>query len=96
MKELTEAGVLDLGGEGSYIIEIEYRNEKGEFKEAFYRITEDYDVEEALMVHTDTHTILSLAFPEETHNIVLPDRCEELIAVRSVEGNDITLKFVSS
>jgi len=98
MQTLIDAGILDLGGNGDIVLEIEYKNNEGKFREAFYRLPTGYDnVDTALMIHDLTHTDIVLVFPEQV-KIALPDRCEELIAVRlpgAIGGDDITMRFVS-
>lgn len=105
MHELLNAGIIDLGGEGDLLLEIEYNNDKGEFKEAVYHLPEscnNQDIKDAGLLHVSIKnnervTILTLNFNQhDTFTIPLPDRCRELVEVRlpeAVGGDDITALF---
>ena len=100
MQELLNAGIIDLGGTGSLLLEIEYNNDKREFKEAVYRLPEtcnDQDIVTATICHLQTHSVVVLHFNQhDAFNIPLPDRCSELVEVRlpeAVGGENITALF---
>jgi len=100
MQKLLDAGIIDLGGEGSLLLEMEYNNDKEEFKEAVFRLPEscnEQDITNASIVHLETHSMIALHFNQhETFNITLPDRCSKLIEVRlpeAVGGDNITELF---
>lgn len=99
MQKLLDAGVIDLGGVGSLLLEIEYNNE-GVFKEAVFRLPEscnEQDIINADVLHLETHSVISLHFNQhKAFNITLPDRCTELVEVRlpeAVGGDNITELF---
>ena len=95
---LTNAGILDLGGEGELILEIEFTDQHGEHKEAFYRLPDiinEQDIVNALILHPDGQdSTLMLEFNQlPTFRIDLHARCMELLEVRlpeAVGGEDIT------
>ena len=100
MQELLDAGIIDLGGTGDLLLEIEYNNGQDEFKEAVYRLPEtcnEQDIIRAVICHLKTHSIVILEFNQhETFNIQLPDRCMELVEVRlpeAIGGDNITELF---
>ncbi len=97
---LEKAGIIDLGGTGHLFLEIEYNNEKSEFKEAFFRLPDEcheHDIVSAQLTHIADHGVLSIEFSQiGAFDIKLPDRCSKLIAVRlpeAIGGEDITSEF---
>lgn len=100
MQELLNAGIIDLGGVGTLLLEIEYTNNKGEFKEAIYRLPKScnkQDIVTATIYHLKTHSVIILHFNQHNaFNITLPDRCSKLIEIRlpeAVGGDNITTLF---
>lgn len=107
MQELLDAGIVDLGGTGDLLLEIEYNNDKGEFKEAVYHLPKScnkQDIVDAGMFHFPAVseddkrvTVLTLNFNQhDPFVITLPDRCSELVEVRlpeAVGGDNITALF---
>ena len=100
MQELLNAGIIDLGGTGDLLLEVEYNNKKGEFKEAIYRLPEscnEQDIISARIVHVEAHSLLSIHFNQhDPFVITFPDRCSELVEVRlpeAVGGDNITALF---
>lgn len=100
MRELLKAGIIDLGGIGGLLLEIEYNNEQGEFKEAVYRLPKscnEQDIVTATICHLKTHSVVVVQFNQhDAFNISLPDRCAELIEVRlpeAIGGDNITKLF---
>ena len=105
MQELLDAGITDLGGEGDLLLEIEYNNDKGEFKEAVYHLPEScnkQDIVDAGLLHVNNEgneqvTFLTLNFNQhDTFTIPLPDKCRDLVEVRlpeAVGGDNITALF---
>jgi len=94
------AGIVDLGGEGSLLLEIEYNNTKMEFKEAVFHLPatcNEQDIINANMLHVKNVTILTLEFNQhDTFTIPLPDKCHELVEIRlpeAVGGDNITHLF---
>ena len=99
MQELLDAGIIDLGGDGELLLEIEYIS-NGEFKEATYRLPEScnkQDVVTATIGHFEEHSVIVIQFNQHpTFNISLPDHCTELVEVRlpeAVGGDNITDMF---
>ncbi len=99
MQALSEAGITDLGGTGDLLLEIEYNNDAGEFKEAVFRLPEScnkQDIVTATICHLETHSVIVLNFNQHSpFNIYLPDRCEDLVEVRLPEaaGGDVITKL---
>jgi len=100
VQELLKAGIIDLGGNGSLFLEIEYNNSKKEFKEAIYRLPNscnNQDIITANIFHLKTHSTIVINFNQnEPFTIILPDRCSELVEVRlpeAIGGENITALF---
>jgi len=100
MQALVEAGIVDLGGTGDLLLEIEYNSKAGQFKEAFYRLPEecdDRDIVQAMVLHTEKHTTIVVEFSGiDPFHIPLQDLCSELIEVRvpgAAGGSNITHIF---
>lgn len=98
MQKLLDAGIIDLGGNGDLLLEIEYNNDQNEFKEAVYRLPEscnEHDIVTADIVHLEMHSVMSICFNQhDPFSIPLPDRCSELVEVRlPVGGDNITALF---
>ena len=99
------AGIVDLGGEGSLLLEIEYNNTNEEFKEAVFHLPatcNEQDIINANMLHVkngsnEDVTILTLEFNQhDIFTIPLPDKCHELVEIRlpeAVGGDNITHLF---
>ena len=103
MQELLKAGIIDLGGTGTLLLEIEYNNDQGEFKEAVYRLPTtctQQDIETATICNLETHSVIVLHFIQhDAFNICLPDRCSELVEVRlpeTIGGENITNLFIKN
>ena len=106
MQEILDTGVIDFGGGGKLLLEIEYNNDKGEFKEAIYSLPEtcnQQDIVEARLYHLKgkdcncEYTVMVLHFNKhDAFNIYFPDRCRELVEVRlpeAIGGDNITSLF---
>lgn len=100
MQELLDAGVTDLGGIGSLLLEIEYNNHQGEFKEAIYHLPKSCNKQDLMtttICHLKTHTVIVMQFNRhDVFNISLPGYCSELVEVRLPEamgGDNITALF---
>ena len=99
MQELLDAGIIDLGGTGDLLLEIEYIS-NGEFKEAVYHLPlscNKQDIVTATICHLETHSVIAIQFNQHAaFNICLPDRCSKLIEIRlpeAVGGDNITDLF---
>lgn len=100
MQELLDAGIIDLGGEGDLLLEIEYNNTKNEFKEAIYHLPEScnkQDITGASWLNVGDISVFTLEFNRhDTVLISLPDKCKGLIEMRlpeAVGGDNITHLF---
>lgn len=98
---LIEAGILDLGGTGNLILEVEYLDERGKHKETIYRLpnsVNEQDIISATVLHsTDANSIMFLEFNQHpVFQIELVGHCKKLVEVRlpeAVGGNNITHLF---
>lgn len=92
MQDLLKAGIIDLGGTGTLLLEIEYNNDQSEFKEAVYRLPTNcnqQDIVTATIYHLKTHSVVVLHFNQhDAFHIHLPDRCSELVEVRLPDGGE--------
>lgn len=99
-KELLNAGIVDLGGVGDYLLEIEYIDVNDKHIEGFYRCSlDDPDILRGKVLHTVGYSAgyQTLSF-EQTYlrEIWLPN-CKRILEVRmppAMGGEDIT-KFIS-
>lgn len=99
MQNMINAGIVDLGGSGTLLLEIEYNSDE-QFKEAIYRLPEscnEQDIVTAAICHLETHSVIVLHFNQhDAFHIPLPDVCSELVEVRlpeAVGGDNITGLF---
>ncbi len=100
MQKLLDAGIIDLGGAGDLLLEIEYNNDRDEFRECVYRLPEScnkQDIVTATLCHLGKHSVITVQFNQhDAFNISLPDRCASLVEVRLPEaagGDNITDLF---
>ncbi len=82
MQALIDAGIIDLGGNGSVILEIEFINGNDEYKEAFYRLPQ-----EVLGVKITGREITQAFVRHSPSNCSFPSNCS-LIVLRFGTGND--------
>ncbi len=99
-EEMIDAGIIDLGGSGELLLEIEYQNTRDEFKECVFRLPKsclNYDIASGGILQIAGRTVLQLTITDvSTFNIYLPDKCLDLIEVRlpgAAGGDNITERF---
>lgn len=71
MKNLTDAGIIDLGGVGTLLLEIEYNNDKGEFQEAVFRLPKPCNKQDIVNAYVFQMGGLHLYSGKEVFSVIL-------------------------